>query len=279
MYRPVNLHRKQILFFDLDGTLTDSAPGILNSVTYALEKMGIPVEDRRALYRFIGPPLLDSFRDYYGMDSKRAEQAVAFYREYFSAGGLFENSVYEGIPSLLADLRAAGKTLAVATSKPEGMSVDILEHFEKENVSVLLGTQMVAKGLNLPNVTLVGVLGWWENVFVSIVTILVGAFGCMCLYDLALLFTACVTFGEGMVNAGKDENGHQMIFHASSVTRLEMRDKNDNLLPEDAPVYKNAQLVFIMESGRVNRRKVSRLTAGQYARVKAALEAEKGYRA
>lgn len=128
-------------------------------------------------------------------------------------------------------------------------------------------------------ITLVGVLGWWENVFVSIVTILVGAFGCMCLYDLALLFTACITFGEGMVNAGKDENGHQMIFHAASVTRLEMRDKTDRVLPDDAPVYKNAQLVFVMESGRVNRRKVSRLTAGQYARVKAALEAEKGYHA
>lgn len=128
-------------------------------------------------------------------------------------------------------------------------------------------------------ITLVGVLGWWENVFASIVTILVGAFGCMCLYDLALLFTACITFGEGMVNAGKDENGHQMIFHAASVTRLEMRDKTDRVLPDDAPVYKNAQLVFVMESGRVNRRKVSRLTAGQYASVKAALEAEKGYHA
>ena len=128
-------------------------------------------------------------------------------------------------------------------------------------------------------ITLVGVLGWWENVFASIVTILVGAFGCMCLYDLALLFTACITFGEGMVNAGKDENGHQMIFHAASVVRLEMRDKNDRVLPDDAPLYKDAQIVFIMESGRVNRRKVSRLTAGQYARVKAALEAEKGYHA
>ena len=100
----------------------------------------------------------------------------------------------------------------------------------------------------------------------------------MCIYDLALLLTACITFGDGMVNAGKDENSQQMIFHASSVTRLEMRDKADKPLPEDAPVYKNAQLVFIMESGRVNRRKVSRLTAKQYARVKAALEAEKSFR-
>lgn len=127
-------------------------------------------------------------------------------------------------------------------------------------------------------ITLVGVLGWWENVFASIVTILVGAFGCMCLYDLALLFTACITFGEGMVNAGKDENGHQMIFHAASVTRLEMRDKDDKVLPDDAPLYKDAQIVFVMESGRVNRRAFSRLTAKQYARLKAALEAEKGYR-
>ena len=93
------MHRRQVIFFDLDGTLTDSAPGILNSVTYALEKMGIRVEDRQSLYRFIGPPLLDSFRDYYGMDSTQAERAVALYREYFSAGGLFENSVYEGIAS------------------------------------------------------------------------------------------------------------------------------------------------------------------------------------
>ncbi len=127
-------------------------------------------------------------------------------------------------------------------------------------------------------VVLVGVTGWWENVFVSIVTILVGTFGCMCIYDLALLTTACITFGEGMVNAGKDEQGHLMIFHASSVTRTEVRDKADKALPEDAPVYKDAQLVFVMESGRVNRRKVSRLTAGQYARVKAALEAEKLFR-
>ena len=127
-------------------------------------------------------------------------------------------------------------------------------------------------------ITMVGVLGWWENVFASIVTILVGAFGCMCLYDLALLLTACITFGDGMVNAGKDESGQQMIFHASSVIRLEMRDKNDTGLPDDAPVYKHARIVFVMESGRINRRAVSRLTAKQYARVKAALEAERTFK-
>ena len=121
-------------------------------------------------------------------------------------------------------------------------------------------------------------LGWWDNVIGSVVSVLVGAFGCMCLYDLALLLTACITFGEGMVNAGKDENSQQMVFHASSVTRVEIRDKDDKVLPDSAPVYKNAQMVFVMESGRVNRRKVSRLTQKQYAKVKAALDAEKKFK-
>ena len=121
-------------------------------------------------------------------------------------------------------------------------------------------------------------LGWWDNAIGSVLVVLVGAFGCLCIYDLALLMTACVTFGEGMVNAGKDENSQQMIFHAASVTRLEMRDKDDKALPDNTPVYKNAQMVFVMESGRVNRRKVNRLTQKQYAKVKAALEAEKKFK-
>jgi hypothetical protein len=96
----------------------------------------------------------------------------------------------------------------------------------------------------------------------------------MCLYDVALLLTACVTFGDGMVNAGKDAQGAPMVFHAASVLRLEVRDKTNNPLPSDAPVYKNAELCFVMESGRVNRRPVTRLTQKQYQKVKAALAAE-----
>ena len=137
-------------------------------------------------------------------------------------------------------------------------------------LAILAGVVLFVLPIELP--------GALDNAIGSILVVLVGAFGCLCLYDLALLLTACITFGEGMINAGKDENGQQMIFHATSVIRTEMRDKEDNALPEDAPVYKNAQLVFVMESGRVNRRKVSRLTAGQYARVKEALEAEKNFK-
>ena len=115
--------------FDLDGTLTDPGLGITNSVAYALGKYGITVEDRRELYPFIGPPLRQSFSEFYGFDEEKTKEAVAFYREYFSEKGLFENEVYEGIPEVLSQLKQAGKKLLVATSKPEEFTNRILEHF------------------------------------------------------------------------------------------------------------------------------------------------------
>ena len=124
-------------------------------------------------------------------------------------------------------------------------------------------------------------LGWWDTVIGSVLSVLIGAFGCMCLYDVALLLTACMTFGDGMVNAGKDAQGAPMVFHAASVVRLEVRDKTanggDKPLPNDLPVYKNAELCFVMESGRVNRRPVARLTQKQYQKVKAALDTERKF--
>ncbi len=118
-------------------------------------------------------------------------------------------------------------------------------------------------------------LDWWDNVIGSVLSVLVGAFGCMCLYDLGLLMTACITFGEGMVNAGKNAEGQLMLFHAASVERIEVRDRRDTLLTDDRSVYKNVTLVFVMTSGRVNRRPVSRLSAAQLARVREAWEAER----
>ena len=119
----------QTILFDLDGTLTEPAEGITNSVAYALAKFGITVTDREELLRFIGPPLMDSFMEYYGFDEAKARQAVAYYREYFSVKGLFENSVIQCIKELLEELQAAGKQLVVATSKPEYFSLQILEKF------------------------------------------------------------------------------------------------------------------------------------------------------
>lgn len=115
--------------FDLDGTLTDPSSGITNSIMYALEKMGRTIPPREELYCFIGPPLLSAFQEYTGLTADEAEQAIVFYREYFSVDGLFENTPYAGIEAVLTKLRERGVTLAVATSKPEQFAVRIIEHF------------------------------------------------------------------------------------------------------------------------------------------------------
>ncbi len=117
------------ILFDLDGTLTDPGEGITNSVAYALERYGIHNTDRRELYCFIGPPLLESFQKFYGLTYEQADQGVNYYREYYGTKGIFENKVIDGIPQLLEHLKAAGKRLIVATSKPEGYSNQILEHY------------------------------------------------------------------------------------------------------------------------------------------------------
>ena len=118
-----------IILFDLDGTLTDSELGITSCVEYALNHFGIEVEDKKSLRPFIGPPLLDSFREYFGMSYEQAEEAVAKYRERYNVKGMFENRVYDGIDTLLDKLKQQGKTLVLATSKPEKYAVMILEHF------------------------------------------------------------------------------------------------------------------------------------------------------
>lgn len=119
-----------IILFDLDGTLTDPGLGITNAVAHALRRFGIPVPPRTELYKFIGPPLVDSFMEYYGMTKEQADTAVVYYREHYRDTGLFENAVYDGIDTMLARLTAAGKTPVLATSKPEVFARRILEHFD-----------------------------------------------------------------------------------------------------------------------------------------------------
>lgn len=118
------------LLFDLDGTLTDPAEGITNSVAYALNKFGIVVEDKRTLYKFIGPPLVDAFAEYYGFSKEDSEKATAFYRETFRVKGLYENRVYDGVPEMLEELNHKGIKLIIATSKPEEFTMKILKHFD-----------------------------------------------------------------------------------------------------------------------------------------------------
>ena len=118
------------ILFDLDGTLTDSADGIINSIVHALKHYRLPHDDREALRRFVGPPLPESFERYCGFSSEKAKEAVAVFREYFSEIGIFENTVYEGVPEMLGTLKEAGFTLAVATSKPEVFAERILARFD-----------------------------------------------------------------------------------------------------------------------------------------------------
>ena len=120
--------KKDFLFFDLDGTLTDSAPGIFNSARYSLSHFGMTISDEN-LKKFVGPPLMESYQKLCGMDEETAKEAVFHYREHFKVKGMFENSVYDGVREMLDQLRKAGKTLAVATSKPEPYAKQILDHF------------------------------------------------------------------------------------------------------------------------------------------------------
>ena len=116
--------------FDLDGTLTDPAIGITNSVMHALEKYDIHVSDRSELYPFIGPPLDYSFKTFYGFSDEQAVEAIKYYREYFSVTGLFENKVYDGILEMLEGLKEKQVKIALATSKPYEFSIKILKHFD-----------------------------------------------------------------------------------------------------------------------------------------------------
>ena len=117
------------VLFDLDGTLTNPELGITNCVMYALDKFGIKVEDRKKLHLFIGPPLMYSFQNFYGMSEENARQAVVYYRERFSVKGLYENEVYDGVVELLKTLKEQGKIIILATSKPEEYAIKILKHF------------------------------------------------------------------------------------------------------------------------------------------------------
>jgi phosphoglycolate phosphatase-like HAD superfamily hydrolase len=121
------LARAQLVIFDLDGTLTDSAEGIVASFLHALGHIGAPVPSGDLVAQIVGPPMDDTFRS---MDlGEDAEEAIAAFRAEYGARGWAMNSLFDGIEALLADLRAAGVRLAVATSKLETTARRILAHF------------------------------------------------------------------------------------------------------------------------------------------------------
>jgi len=119
----------EVILFDLDGTLTDPKVGITKSVQYALTKFNIDEPDLDKLVPFIGPPLVESFQEFYSLSETEAIAGVGYYREYFTKAGMFENAVYPGIKDMLTLLVEQGKQLIIATSKPTVYSEQIIEHF------------------------------------------------------------------------------------------------------------------------------------------------------
>lgn len=119
----------KIAIFDLDGTITDSGSGIINSIRYALEKYGLPVPEEKVLRTFIGPPLKEQFQAVCGLNEEESARMVEAYREYYTEKGIFENSVYSGVPEMLEQMKEAGVRILMATAKPEKFAKRIAEHF------------------------------------------------------------------------------------------------------------------------------------------------------
>ena len=124
--------KQKCILFDLDGTLTDSGLGIINCALATFVKYAIPLPDRAEMRTMVGPPLRQSFVRY-GIAPELVDEAVAYYRSLYNDTGKYENVPYPGITDLLKRLKADGHRLFVATSKPEHMSVDILQHFSMDH--------------------------------------------------------------------------------------------------------------------------------------------------
>ncbi|WIB77604.1 HAD hydrolase-like protein [Curtobacterium sp. MCPF17_002] len=117
------------ILFDLDGTISDSAPGILESLTHTFRKVGVPVPDRDTLMSFVGPPIMDTFTTAMGMDAEQAEHTLAVYREHYFSHGALDSEMFPGIDVVLRTLHQAGLPISTATSKPETPATYILEHY------------------------------------------------------------------------------------------------------------------------------------------------------
>jgi phosphoglycolate phosphatase len=117
------------VLFDLDGTIVDSAPGITATLAHTFRQLGLPVPARRELLRWVGPPLLDSFRDLAGFDAELSQRALDIYREEYLAVGAYDAALYPGVAEALHAIHSAGIPLSLATSKPEVPARAILTHF------------------------------------------------------------------------------------------------------------------------------------------------------
>jgi phosphoglycolate phosphatase len=152
------------IFLDLDGTITDSEEGIINSIVYALESVGAAKPEYSVLRKFIGPSLSYSYKTFLGFDDIKTREAVKKYRERFESVGLYENKLYEGIKEMLEALKLKGKILVLATAKPRPYAVKILDYFKiSENFDYISAVEfeggplekkdVITNALNAINIT------------------------------------------------------------------------------------------------------------------------------
>ena len=128
------------ILLDLDGTVTDSAPGITDTLAWTFTQLGMPVPPPDELLRYVGPPLLDSFRDRAGLTLEERERALEVYRERYLDRGAYDSTLYPGMGPLVRDIAAAGIPLSLATSKPETPATLMLEHFTiAEHFDIITG--------------------------------------------------------------------------------------------------------------------------------------------
>ncbi len=129
----------EIIAFDLDGTLTNPERGLVSGFQYALEKIGVDYGDKNSLKQFIGPPLYEEWQRVYGISPEASARALSLFREYFSVYGWWDNELYTGIPQMLEKLKLRGKTIILATSKPEIFAKKILRLFEIDKYFDFIG--------------------------------------------------------------------------------------------------------------------------------------------
>ena len=135
--------KNNYILYDLDGTLTDPRVGITKSIEYALAHFGIDVENLNELTKFIGPPLRDTFREYYSFSDSDVKVAVDKFQEYFAEQGLYENIIYDGIAEMLQGQYESGKKIVLATSKPQVFAHKVLEQFEIDKYfELIVGSEL-----------------------------------------------------------------------------------------------------------------------------------------
>ena len=133
------MKKYSVILFDLDGTLTNPEHGLLEAFVYALSRVGVDYGDRASLRRFIGPPLFSEWQSAFGFTPDESREAIRLLREYYDVYGWWDNEVYPDIREMLTNIKASGKILAVATSKPEHTAKRVLSLFGLDEYFAFVG--------------------------------------------------------------------------------------------------------------------------------------------